>query len=183
MSEWGYGLVVLGLLLAGALLWTLARAYFVVGVYAEYPQGVSFTGHGQIGRMTYYGLAWIRDDREPRPCPLVIHLADGDMAAADLAAPERLLARGWTRFTDDQELARGLPLVLGYQEGDYGVHLSYAGGTLTCVTVGVESAAAVRPDARGIAVSLRGGRVSLPVPEAELVRVLGAPTRRTRLGD
>src|SRR6187200_2587587 len=104
MSELGCSLMVLGLLLVGALLWTLARAYFVVGVSAEYPQGVSFTGHGQIGRMTYYGLAWIWDSREPRPCPLVIHLADGDMAAADLAAPEQLLARGWCRFTDDQEV-------------------------------------------------------------------------------
>src|SRR4051794_10986832 len=84
MGEWGCGLAVLGLVLAGALLWVLARAYFVVGVSAEYPQGMSFTGRGPSGRITYYGLAWIREDRDPRPCPLVIHLADGDLAAADL---------------------------------------------------------------------------------------------------
>src|SRR5262245_20760133 len=147
MGGWGCGLVVLGLVLAGAVLWALAGEYFGgSGVYAEYPEGVAFSGHGQFGRMTYYGLAWIRDDRDPRPCPLVIHRAGGDLAAADLVDPEPLLARGWVRFTSDQELARGLPLVLVYREGDYGVHLTYHGEVLVCVTVGAETAAAVRPD-------------------------------------
>src|SRR5262249_10174245 len=136
MSGWVWALVIVGLLLGAAVLATLAGEYFLgSGVHAQSPRGVSFTGGGHFFRMTYYGVAWVRDGHEP--CPLVIHLAGGDVSAADFADPNALLARGWTRLTDDQGLARGLPQILEYREGDYAAHLSYSNpdSVLMAVTV------------------------------------------------
>ncbi len=182
MSGWGWCLVLLGVLFGVYVLLTLAGEYYLgSGVHAEYPDGVSFTGGGHFSRMTYYGVAWVRDADDPRPCPLVVHLAGGDLTAADLADPDALRARGWVSVTDDAQLAAGLPLLLEYREGDYAVHITYHAGVPVAVTVGFAiHGVAAWPEAQGIPVSFRGGRVSLPAPEQDLIRALGPPTRRTR---
>jgi hypothetical protein len=183
MSGWYYGVAIVGLLLVGALILTLAGEYFIgSGVHAVYPQGVSFTGSGHFSRMTCYGVAWMRDNQDPQPCPLVIHLSTGDMSPIDLSTPETLLARGWTKILEDKEPVAELPqiLILQYREGDYAAHVYYADGILTTVTLGMQAVALAKPDARGIAVSFQGKRVPLPLPEGELLEILGVPTLRTR---
>lgn len=183
MNGWTIALILLGVALAAALLLTLAGEYFLgSGVYAEYPGGVGFSGGGHFGRLYYYGVAWVRPADDPRPCPLVVHLAGGDLTGAEFADSGAMLARGWTSVTSPEQAATGLPLILIYREGDYAVNLSYApsDGALTAVTVGVAGMGSAKPTARGIPVSLRDKRVSLPAPERELFEALGPPARRTR---
>ena len=182
MSGWTLGLVMVGALLVFAALLTLAAEYFLgSGVHAEYPHGVSFTGGGHFHRLTYYGVAWIRDPQGPPACPLVVHLAAGDVTAAELADARALEARGWTRVQGGDP--PGLPLLLEYREGDYAAHVTYAnpdGGAVNAVTVGVTGMGSARPEARGIAVTFQGQRLALPAAEQNLLSQLGPPLRRTR---
>src|SRR5436190_23171887 len=108
MTGWTLGLLIVGVLFVVAVLLTLAGEYFLgSGVHAEYSRNVSFTGGGHFFRLTYYGVAWVRDARDPRSCPLVLHLSGGDLTAAELAEPGALRARGWTSVQGDDALAAG----------------------------------------------------------------------------
>jgi hypothetical protein len=134
--------------------------------------------------MTYYTVAWNGldsrawggDGADPGPCPLAFYLADGEVTAADLAVPDRLLARGWVRCEDP---IPGRVQILIYWQGDYHVTATYHGGELVGVAAGPSSAGAARPDARGLDVGYEGRRVSLPAAEPELFRALGDPLTRT----
>jgi hypothetical protein len=144
-------------------------------VHAEYPQHVSFWGAGGSSGMIYYGLAWHREDHDAEPCPLVIHFETGDVAAADLADPDRLLARGWAPPTDPHgELAMAFPQARIFErwEAGYSASVTYTRGGATCVALTVTKREAC------IAVSIQGRRVSLPASEEDLIRALGAPTTR-----
>ena len=126
--------------------------------------------------MLYYGVEWHRDDHDDGPCPLVIHFDTDDVAAADLADPKKLASRGWTHPADDHsELAiamRPRARILERRGAGYVVTATSVDERLTCVALTATEGAG------GIAVSIQGRRVSLPAPEAELIRALGAPNTR-----
>ena len=183
MSNWWCVLTPVGLALLGfavLALWSWATGN---GVDARYPGPVRLHGGGQFSRWTYYTVAWSGldsqagggDGADPGPCPLSFYLADGEVTAADLAAPDRLLARGWVRENDSLP---GLAVLI-YRQGDYHATATYHGGKLVGVAAGPNSGEAARPDARGLDFVYQGRRVSLPVAEPELFRALGRPLERT----
>jgi hypothetical protein len=94
---------------------------------------------------------------------------------ADLADRDRLLAWGWILESD---LLPGLS-VLVYRQMDYHATVTYHGEKLVAASAGPNSYEAARPDARGLDFGYEGRRVSLPVAEDELFRVLGRPLERT----
>src|SRR3954452_10028466 len=58
-----------------------------------YSNGVSFFG---MGSGPYSSVSWqLNLAQNSRPCPLVLHLPDGDLTQADLADAGKLRSRGW----------------------------------------------------------------------------------------
>jgi hypothetical protein len=88
--------VMMGLAFGLALAFQLYLEWDGVLARAAYAHGVSFTGLSHFGRATYAGINWFQDIENPFPCPLTIHLPEGDLAGTDLASAPSLLARGFT---------------------------------------------------------------------------------------
>ena len=100
MSGWGWGLGFWRC--SRELLLTLAGVFHRQRSTCRVPQGCRLPGRALFPADLLW--RWQRDDRNPQRCPLVIHLADGDMAAEDLAGT---LAQAGP-VTDEQEMAKGL---------------------------------------------------------------------------
>jgi hypothetical protein len=182
-------LLVLGLALS------LVRAYFGSLVFATYPGLVEFMGHSRLFRSTYFSVKWVRDAASPDPCPLVVHLPAGDVGDKDLAEPGGLLRLGWEEVPYPPlpaEAARllgpqwdhGLPRVVKFGHGDLRVATQHTDGELTGVWVWVVEPGyetlACSAGATQYAISIAGRRVTLPLPEAEMIRVLGMPEGRRK---
>jgi hypothetical protein len=170
------------------LVFHLAAEYAGVCAGAEYEPGVGFSGVSHFGKATYNAVRWYPNPQDPEPCPLRIHLPDGDLGAAELASPDTLLARGWKELVQDEamtpelaEALRSLPVVR--DDNPPRVLQRWHGALLLSVTFGEGGLRAVwvgrGPLERqeGI-LSVAGKRLSLPITDAEADRILGEPLGR-----
>jgi hypothetical protein len=140
-------------------------------VDAHYPQGLHFYGD----RRAYNGLGWEADPNNPQPCPLVLHLPEGNVDARGLADPKHLLAHGWVESYRDH----GLALVqYTWKELESGAEKSLAQVTLV---KGSLQGVLFRTTG-GRSADVQGKRVTLPLTEAELEQLLGKPLRRRYTG-
>src|ERR1700681_680672 len=69
----------IGLMLGVSLGFQLYLEYAGVRARAASAPGLAFIGISHFGRVTYAGVSWYQDFQNPGPCPLVIHLPDGDL--------------------------------------------------------------------------------------------------------
>jgi hypothetical protein len=198
MAGWTWGLVaVLVLGTAIAFVWASSASM----VFASYPGTFEFTGFQRFRATNYFGLKWVPNPGEVGPCPVIIHLDDDDIGAAEFAEPQRLLQKGWVEVpflplapewvaAVGPDVDRGLPKVVKYGHGELRVATQHTQGVLTGVWVLV-----VAPDAERIAqglppghehmatrvgatryaISVGGRRITLPISKAELIQALGPP--------
>jgi hypothetical protein len=127
---------------------------------------VHFTGHHGTNFET---VGWSRDANNPQPCPLVVHLPDGDYSDKELSDPKLLVARGWVA---DQPVDGLRPLT--YRRGNLVVQVAHRGGVLELVNIN----ALTCPEPQEGIVSIGGKLLTLPVSDDEMVRLLGQPIRR-----
>jgi hypothetical protein len=185
MVRLAWGLAAL-LVLAAAL--AVVRACFSTLVFAAYPGTFEFSGFRRLWSNHYSSVKWVRDPGDNGPCPVVIHTDRGDIGAAELADPGRLLARGWVVVPFAPiapeataligEHGDDLPPVVKYGWGDLRVCPQFTDGLLTTVSVWVVGPGEMwehRPGAARYPISVGGRRVSLPISEAELTQALGRP--------
>jgi len=135
---------------------------------AVYPGGLTFLAKGSGA---YHSLQWQTDNViKPDPCPLVLHLPDGDLAASDLADPKKLQDRGWQEsFQDNGRVT----VAYRWQQTENGAEKTLAQVTLvngTLRTVLVRTT-------EGVAASVNGKRVPLPIAAGQLDELLGKPLR------
>ena len=128
-----------------------------------YPQGVTFQGWYVPNFET---CCWRQDPRNPRPCPLVVHRAAGDLGDKELSDPNALRRAGW----EEQDLGGGL-VVLREPGPPSIVACAFANGVLTDVAVSVLSGGTAE-------VSVGGNRVALPGTDEAITAALGQPLRR-----
>jgi hypothetical protein len=164
-------------------------------VFATYPGPLEFTGHSRLFRSTYFAIKWVRDAASPGPCPLTVHLPTGDVGDKDFAQPGGLLRRGWQEIPYPPlpaEAARllgpdpsqGLPQVVKFGHGDLRVATQHIKGELTSVWIWLvepgHETLACNPGAASYALGIAGRRITLPLAESEMIRVLGKPEGRRR---
>ena len=186
------------ILLGGAFFWFRASSSGSL-VFSSYPGTFEFVGTSRFSGTHYFVLKWVRDPGDAGPCPVVIHADGGDVGAAELADPDRLLGMGWVVVPDPPmppewvavagpDRPPGLPPVVKYGRGDLRITTLHTDGVLTGVWVGMvqpglepghEMMASRVGEARH-AVSVGGRRVTLPLSEAEMVRTFGPPTGRRK---
>jgi hypothetical protein len=134
---------------------------------AKYAQGITFIGRHKA---KFEIVAWARARNNPQPCPLIVHLPQGDFAEKELADPKTLIARGWAATEKpDHGLSQ-----LSYRRGNLVVWAAHRGGMLEMA--GVNALTCSEPQ-MGI-VSIDGKRFSLPISEDDMIRLLGQPNRR-----
>jgi hypothetical protein len=183
------GLLVLGLTLS------LVCAYFGSLAFASYPGTVEFMGHSRLFGTTYFAVKWLHDPAAPGSCSLVIHLPTGDVGEKELAEAGGLLKLGWKEVPYPPMPAeaaallgpdrdQGLPQVVKFGYGDLRVATQHNGGELTSVWVWLvepgHETMAWSAGASRYSISINGKRIPLPLPEAEMVRVLGVPEGRRK---
>jgi len=205
MAGWIWGLV--GILVLGiAIAIAVVRVSSGAMVFASYPGTFEFTGIQRFSGADYFGLKWVPNASEVGPCPVVIHLPDCDVGAAEWAEPKRLLQRGWVEVpflplapewvvAVGPDVDRGLPTVAKYGYGDLRVATQHTDGVLTSVWVVV-----VAPDeeriAQGLppghehmatsvgaarfAISVGGRRITLPISQAQMIQALGPPASQRK---
>jgi hypothetical protein len=155
MQKWLWLVLALGATVAIiAILWAFLRTD-TDSVALSYPGGVELAGPIRGGRGVCPILQWVADPADPKPCPVVLHLPKGDLGGDALcdadgpAAAERL---GGPAELDIFPLHKQGKVV--------GVRVS------------------VLPGGSPVEVSVAGKRLSLPVSEEDVVRLLGDPSRR-----
>jgi hypothetical protein len=179
--------LVLGLALS------LAQAYFGSLIFAVYPGPVEFMGHSRFFTKTYVAVKWRRDPGAAGPCPFVVHLPAGDVGEEQLTEAW-LLTHGWKEVpyppvpANVKALCPGyepvLPKVVKFGYGDLRIATQHTNGELTSVDVcvvepGYETIA-WNPGATLYSLSLDGRRITLPLSEAEMIRVMGLPADRRK---
>src|SRR5207247_1373573 len=143
----------------------------------------------------YFSVKWVRGPAAAGSCPLVIHLPTGDIGEKEFAEAGGLLRLGWKEVAYPPPPAEivalvgpdwdhGLPKVVKFGHDDLRVATQHTAGELTGVWVwvveqGHETMASSLGSAR-YSISIDGRRVTLPLPEAEMVQVLGAPEGRRK---
>lgn len=198
MAGWIWGLIaVLVLGIALAVVWASSDSM----VFASYAGTYEFTGVQRFWGTDYFGLKWVPNPGEVGPCPVIIHLDDGDGGAAEFAEPQRLLQRGWVEVpfpppapewvaVVGPDVDRGLPKVVKYAHGELRIAIQHTQGVLTGVSVLVVAPdeeriaqalppgheyMATRVGATRYAISVGGRRITLPISKAELIQALGPP--------
>jgi hypothetical protein len=203
MTGYIVGLVaILVLGVAIAVVWTSSGSM----VFASYPGTYEFTGIQRFRGADYFGLKWVPNPGEVGPCPVVIHLDDGDVGAAEWAEPKRLLRRGWVEVpflpvapewaaAVGPDADRGLPKVVKYGRGELRVATGHTEGELIGVWVLVMAPdeeriahglppghehMATRVGATRYALSVGGRRITLPMSQAEMIQALGPPDNQRK---
>lgn len=200
MTGWTWGLtaiLVLGIIIAIALIWVSSTSM----VFASYSGTFEFTGIQRFWGTNYFGLKWVPDPGEVGPCPVIIHLDDGDVGAAEFAEPQRLLQRGWVEVpflpvapewaaVVGPNADRGLPKVVKYGRGELRVATGHKDGVLIGVWVVIMAPdeeriaqglppghefMATRVGAARYPISVGGRRITLPMSKAEMIQALGPP--------
>jgi hypothetical protein len=164
-------------------------------VFSSYPGTFEFTGISRNSGTHYYALKWVRDPGDARPCPLVVHGDGGDVGAAELADPDRLLRMGWVVVPDPPlppewvavagaDRSPGLPSVVKYAQGCLRITTLQTDGILTCVCVGLvepgEELMASHVGTVRYAVSVGGQQITLPMSEVEMLAAFGPPDGRRK---
>jgi hypothetical protein len=155
MQKWLWlPLIVTAAMLLIVIFWTTFRP---VGdsVLATYAGAVELGGSVSRGRVTYWIVQWVGDPANPQPCPLVIHLPEGDLGGDALC--------DWGSPATAERL--GGPVELD-------VFPFHKDGKVVGIRVGL------LPGCPPIEMSSAGKRFTLPLPEESAVRLLGEPTRR-----
>jgi hypothetical protein len=184
----------LSVVLVAGLALSLVGAYLGCLIFATYPGPLEFVGHSRLSGTFYVGVKWVRDPAAPVPCPLTVHLRAGDVSETEFAQPGSLLNFGMQEVP--YELApevvaffgpdwqEGLPRVVKFGHADLRVATQHTGGQLTSVSVWVvepgHETLASSPRGTGYSISVDGKSLTLPLPEKELIRILGAPQHRRK---
>lgn len=203
MAVWCWGLVAfLALGIVIVVMWASSGSM----VFASYPGTYEFTGIEHFRGADYFGLKWVPNPGDRGPCPVVIHTNGGDVGAAEFDEPKRLLKRGWVEVpflpmapewvaVVGPEADRGLPKVVKYGYGDLRVVPQHHDGVLISLSVFVvtpreETIAhglppehelmATRVGAIRYALSVGGRRITLPLSQSEMIRVLGPPSNQRK---
>lgn len=181
----------LGLIVGANLVFSLATEYYGVFAGAVYAEGVALSGISHFGRATYDAVSWSPNFEKPEPCPLVIHLPDGDLNGADLANLDVLRARGWRQLVRDEamtpELEKALqalpkvaddnpPIIYQRYYGSLLLSVTFWAGMLRSVWVGRGPRGPL--ERQEGALSLAGKRLSLPLADVDADRILGRPLDR-----
>jgi hypothetical protein len=133
----------------------------------NYPNGVTFTGTAGEDLTI---VSWYTRPGEKEPCPLTVHLPDGDLTPAYLADGVRLRRDGW----EECKPGGGQKVELRY--GGFCVRCWFEGETLTHMEVNAR--VAQEENIGPVAVSIDGKRVSLPASEEQVANILGLPTKK-----
>jgi hypothetical protein len=188
------GLWYLAVVFGFGLVLSLVEAYMGSLVFATYRGPLEFTGHKRLFSTTYVSIKWVRDPAVPAPCPLIVHLTAGDVGEREFAEPGSLLNFGMREvpyeITPEAAALFGpnwpddLPRVVKFGQGDLRVATQHTGGQLTgvwvCVVEPGHETVARSPGGTQYPISVNGRRLTLPLPEAELVRLLGVPESRRK---
>lgn len=155
--------------------WQWACAGFVLCVLAcmgsyralafIYPQGVAFTGC----EASIESCFWNWDANNPGPCPLVIHLPEGDLGERELADAKALKGAGW----EERDAGKGISELIRRAKPPY-VACWYEGGRLSGVHIDTLDCNGGGP----AVLTVNGQKLSLPAPLESIIAILGQPLRR-----
>jgi hypothetical protein len=135
---------------------------------AIYPGGLSFFAKGSGA---YQSLEWrVTNANKPEPCQLVLHMPNGDLTALDLADVKKLQVGGWRKSFEDNG---GATIEYRWEERENSAEKTLAQVTLVN---GALHRVLLRTT-EGVAASIHGKRLTLPIAARELNDLLGKPLR------
>jgi hypothetical protein len=182
-----------GMVLGLTLSFQLYLEYSGVLARAVYAPNLGFSGISHFGNATYAGVNWYQDLHNPRPCPLTIHLPEGELGPADLASVERLRGHGFKPDPPDPATTAMLRNLAGDGKiPDQALPAQYVrwdGRVLISIMIDPDSSppgpravwvgyriAEPQPWVRRDGIMSVGGKsVPLPVSATELTSILGPP--------
>lgn len=136
----------------------------------EYPDGITFSSTADKDHYTH--LSWHATSLiSPEPCPITIHLPNGDLRPEDLASMDTLKTRGWTE---------GQPASNVTLSDEHGTFCSFENEKLTGVRVSTVTLRGEQPQTALI--TLSGKTIKLPASEAAIIEVLGPPIGKHSFG-